>query len=98
MPGRDGTGPIGKGPMTGGGFGNCGIGLRENDVRGIGRGGFPFGGGRGRCFGGGSRMGRRGAFSSQETHSLDEKHILEKRAASLENELAAVRERLSSFE
>ncbi len=28
MPGRDGTGPRGTGPMTGGGFGPCGRGRR----------------------------------------------------------------------
>lgn len=27
MPGFDGTGPLGQGPMTGGGFGNCGAGV-----------------------------------------------------------------------
>lgn len=54
MPSRDGSGPIGQGPMTGGGFGNCtakdvqseekvfglglGRGFRAGFARGIGRG------------------------------------------------------------
>jgi len=48
MPGRDGTGPAGKGPLTGGQRGNC-QGARPRalprDGRGLGRGG---GRGRGR--------------------------------------------------
>lgn len=36
MPGRDGTGPVGQGPLTGRGLGNC-IGTR-NAVYGYGRG------------------------------------------------------------
>jgi len=74
MPGFDGTGPRGMGPMAGGGRGFCampnmgydpyGYGLRPpyspfnrrpfyGPVFGAGHGGFPWGGGRGRCFGGG---------------------------------------------
>jgi hypothetical protein len=80
MPGFDGTGPMGQGPMTGGGRGFCamsyrgygpyGYGMRANYyppsggypfyvrssyglVFGAGRGGLPWGGGRGRVFGGG---------------------------------------------
>jgi hypothetical protein len=59
MPGFDKTGPLGQGPLTGGGFGRCRPGadddsLMRDDTRwGIGRGGRPRGGGRGRCFGGG---------------------------------------------
>jgi hypothetical protein len=80
MPGFDGTGPIGMGPMTGGGRGFCampygghrpyGYGFQApycpptgmypfygrpfyGPVFGAGRGGIPWGGGRGRAFGGG---------------------------------------------
>jgi hypothetical protein len=75
MPGFDGTGPMGQGPMTGGGRGFCampyrgyapyGYGFRTpyypptgmypfyGRVFGAGRGGLPWGGGRGRVFGGG---------------------------------------------
>jgi hypothetical protein len=80
MPGFDGTGPMGRGPMTGGGRGFCAIPFRNygpygydmrapggppsgvnpfygrpfyGSVFGAGRGGLPYGGGRGRVFGGG---------------------------------------------
>jgi hypothetical protein len=75
MPGYDGNGPRGQGPRTGGGFGYCGTGSRPVGPfspigrqgggagfggYGVGRGGAPFGGGRGRCFGGGRQGGRAG--------------------------------------
>ena len=87
MPGFDGTGPMGMGPMTGGGRGFCampigpygpygyGMGFSSyprpispyyagayasspygppfyGPFFGVGRGGIPYGGGRGRAFGG----------------------------------------------
>jgi hypothetical protein len=64
MPGMDGTGPLGFGPRTGGGFGLCPPGVspvREYYGLGVGRGGFPWGGGRGRTWGGG-RGGRWRAY------------------------------------
>lgn len=54
MPGRDGTGPLGDGPMTGGGWGPCGgtavqTGGRPRFGRALaGTGGDSFGRGRGR--------------------------------------------------
>ena len=66
MPGFDGTGPLGRGPRTGGGFGYCppvagmpvgGYGSRV--MYGAGRGGYPYGGGRGRAWGGGRGFRRR---------------------------------------
>ncbi len=76
MPNYDGTGPNGLGPMTGRIMGRCidrkdadrprinstSIGQAENAACGVGRGGRPYGGGRGNCFGGGygrHGMGRR---------------------------------------
>jgi hypothetical protein len=61
MPGFDGTGPAGRGPMTGGRRGRCvlpGTPPAEGEssapvLRGIGRGGIPWGCGRG--FGRGGR-------------------------------------------
>ena len=57
MPGFDGTGPRGEGPMTGGGRGNCGLPSDQLPKRGFfgrgrGRRGYGRGrGGRGRGFG-----------------------------------------------
>jgi hypothetical protein len=63
MPAFDGTGPLGQGPRTGGGFGYCpptpGAVYGGNVVYGVGRGGRPRGGGRGRAFGGGRGWNRR---------------------------------------
>ncbi|MDI6870833.1 MAG: DUF5320 domain-containing protein [Bacillota bacterium] len=55
MPGFDGTGPRGEGPLTGGGRGRCAAPATDKPTvpLGVGRGGRPRGGGRGRCFGGG---------------------------------------------
>ncbi|MGB7060798.1 MAG: DUF5320 domain-containing protein [Candidatus Zixiibacteriota bacterium] len=71
MPGGDRTGPRGLGPMTGRAAGFCagypvpGY-LNPTFGRGgfgVGRGGFPWGGGRGRAFGGGRGWGWRAGFS-----------------------------------
>jgi hypothetical protein len=63
MPGFDGTGPLGQGPRTGGGFGYCpptaGPYYGQPVVYGVGRGGLPRGGGRGFAYGGGRGRGRR---------------------------------------
>ncbi len=74
MPGFDGTGPRGEGPMTGWGRGYCVRPVNQpaagqeqaaanaqnfqQPVYGVGRGGLPRGGGQGRAFGGG-----RGRFA-----------------------------------
>ncbi len=61
MPGRDGTGPLGQGPRTGGGWGDCGgaspqvSGTRPRFGRALVEGGLL-----GRCFGRG--RGRRNRF------------------------------------
>lgn len=113
MPRFDGTGPLGQGPRTGGGFGFCGTGtgrgnLVSNPYRGAGRGLPPWGGGRGRCFGGG-RGGRffgYGGFGRWGIQPVDsvqptpeqEAAFLKNQAAILEQELAAVKERLDRIE
>ncbi len=57
MPGYDQTGPVGKGPMTGWRRGTCGnpqdtyLPNGNFGLQGVGRGGTPRGGGRGRCGG-----------------------------------------------
>lgn len=67
MPGFDGSGPRGMGPRTGWGRGFCapgtggagGYGFYGGYAgRGLGRGGAPWGGGRGRAWGGGWGRGR----------------------------------------
>ncbi|MCK4521308.1 MAG: DUF5320 domain-containing protein [Nanoarchaeota archaeon] len=56
MPGYDGTGPAGMGPMTGRGAGYCTPGTTPvNTGTGV-----VYGGGRGRAFGGGRGRGSRG--------------------------------------
>lgn len=74
MPGFNGKGPMGKGPMTGRKKGNCRdtktaqnektaneqpLENKETDF-GAGRGGKPRGGGKGNCFGGGKGKGHPG--------------------------------------
>ena len=70
MPRGDRTGPMGWGPMTGRGAGYCAgysVPGYLNPIPGrgwfgVGRGGFPRGGGRGRAFGGGRGWGWRSGF------------------------------------
>ncbi len=89
MPGRDGKGPQGAGPGTGGRRGPCFTGATPagsaDDVRGAGRGYAPRGGGRGRAFGGG-----RGPVKNATEQNL------KNRAAALEQELAEVRNRIEA--
>ena len=63
MPGLNGTGPQGQGSRTGGKFGRCQSSSEESSAQdqmgGVGRGGQPRGGGRGRTFGGKRGKGRQ---------------------------------------
>jgi hypothetical protein len=115
MPGFDGTGPRGLGPRTGGGFGLCGpgagpapAGYVPGVVYGVGRGGIPWGGGRGRAFGGGrGRWWRRafpyavapygGAVPYAAPSPVEEKALLENEIAYLQQQLAAVKSRLEEI-
>ncbi len=107
MPGFDGTGPRGAGPMTGGARGFCGAG-KGPDTRssyGVGRGGMPRGGGRGRLFGGGRGCGRgmgRGfwnaAGASAAMPAREEREFLNERLSFLEEEIVAVRKRLEALD
>ena len=96
MPGRDGKGPQGAGPGTGGRRGPCFTGATPagsaDDVRGAGRGYAPRGGGRGRVFGGGRGPGFAGGPPQEETVQ-----VLKNRTAALERELADVRSRLEAY-
>ncbi len=105
MPGLDHTGPRGEGPMTGGGFGNCNPNAsnqaaNRNALLGVGRGGRPRGGGRGRCFGGGRGGRGRGGFGPgvqggypAADATPDE---LREEIRSLSDEVAALRAELAS--
>lgn len=70
MPRGDRTGPWGMGPMTGRAAGYCagypvpGFMNPYGGRFGAGRGGFPYGGGRGRTWGGGRGWGWRGAVGA----------------------------------
>jgi hypothetical protein len=115
MPGFDGTGPRGLGPRTGGGFGYCspGVGPAQAGyapgvVYGVGRGGIPWGGGRGRAFGGGRGRWRRrwyphwgyaygGAFPYAAPAPAEERTFLENEITYLEQQLAAVKSRLDEI-
>ncbi len=100
MPAYDKTGPFGRGPMTGGGFGRCGGGRR-----GFSRGEAAFGagrGGRGRAFGGG-RGGWSGVGNYQDTRrpnwgDRSEADDLRAAAEDLKDQLRAVEERLANVD
>jgi len=111
MPGFDGTGPMGMGPRTGGGRGYCPpvAGAQASPawtgpfLRGAGRGGVPWGGGRGRVHGGGRRcwpgFPYYGSFV-QNAAVLDAQQeiaFLRNQASVLEQELAAVRKRIEEM-
>lgn len=101
MPGLDGTGPLGQGPMTGRGLGLCGgTARRRSFVFGAGCGGIPWGCGRGRVWGGGkgSWGGFRRAFYPVRFSASDEKTYLENAMKDLEEELNAVKKRLEELE
>lgn len=98
MPGRDGTGPMGRGSMTGGGFGNCA-------GRGQGAPGQGFGGGMGR---GGAGRGMRRMFQAggrfgfnapdQDSDAAMENRQLMKQNETLRMELDAIMKRLDEME
>jgi hypothetical protein len=79
MPGFDGTGPLGEGPMTGGGFGYCGTGRRSplglrgrafSGRFGAGRGFGGFGRGLGRAYGR-PYFNRMASLPAQQLDSVD---------------------------
>ena len=112
MPGFDGTGPRGMGPRTGGGFGFCApgagpapAGYTPGAVYGLGRGGIPWGGGRGRAFVGGRGRGWRAGLPYAApayapvvpyppASSFDEKAFLENQVQYLEQQLTTIKDRL----
>ena len=109
MPGFDGTGPMGMGPMTGGARGVCNPNYRQSAMTGFGP-GMGRGGGRGR----GSRnmywatgvpgwmrtgnAGLRGMPYNAPDPGVQEIDVLKTQAKALETELEAIRARLQELE
>ena len=98
MPRGDGTGPAGQGPMTGRGMGYCAVGIMSGLANlfadGFGRGMARGRGGMG--FGLGLRRGRGCGF--YPAAPVDESAGLKSQVTMLEEQLAAVRERLNLIE
>jgi hypothetical protein len=103
MPGRDGTGPMGMGPMTGRGAGNCaGYAATEFANRGVGFGrGMGGGGGFRRMFcltglPGWARNGYKQVMSGGQV--VDEKAVLRNQEDFLEKQLQQVKNRLKQYD
>ena len=105
MPRGNRTGPAGMGPMTGRAVGFCAgypVPGYMNPVVGrgywgIGRGGYPRGGGRGRCFGGG--RGRMfGVLQPANITAEQELASLKNQAAFLEEQISATKSRIEELE
>ena len=87
MPGRNGTGPMGYGPLTGRGLGPCGGKMAH-------RGNFygrRMGGGFGRNFGG------AGYYSPANLTAEEQKELLGERKAYLESELTICKNSWMSY-
>ncbi|MFO8083634.1 MAG: DUF5320 domain-containing protein [Desulfobacterales bacterium] len=107
MPGFDGTGPMGAGPMTGGARGNCNRGetayvgptFRSGGIRALG----PYGRGFRRGFGPGRGFGRywaRGFGAYAPAYSLtaeEELDVLKQQADSVKATLDAINKRISEL-
>lgn len=106
MPGFDGTGPRGQGPMTGGGFGPC----NQRAGRGQYGGGRGMQRGMGRGRGGGYGMSARrfsgwyagppnpaGRWGFQAPSSGEEMEVLKEQAGALEEELKAIKSRIDEL-
>ena len=109
MPGKDGTGPNGMGPMTGGGRGFCAIpvsdGVRPFAGRMFGGRGFMGRGGRGRgyrhCFYASGLPGwvRTGYYPlSNQYDTNTEMEVLKDESELLKQELEEIQNRISSLE
>jgi hypothetical protein len=102
MPGRDGTGPMGMGPMTGRGAGFCGGFAAPGYANPI---GYGFGRGRGfkRMFYAAglpewARFGYHNINGTYFASGADEKEFLKRQAELLENQLDDVKKRLGELD
>ena len=91
MPGFDGTGPNGQGPMTGRGMGNC-AGFAPGFRRGFGR-GF----GRGRGFAWRARAMPIQQLQPEVITEKEEKQYLEEELEALKQEMTVVENRLKEL-
>lgn len=110
MPAGNGTGPMGKGPMTGRGAGYCSGSNAPGFAWGCGVGrGRGFGPGFGAGYGAGSGAGRgrrnrffagapQGYAGPQEMDPAMEKQALANQAEALQAQLDAIRKRLTEME
>jgi hypothetical protein len=104
MPRYDQTGPLGKGQMTGGRKGICqtpqDADLPNVDLgfQGVGRGGIPRGGGRGRC-GGGFGANQRGNFPSAQGVSTqqDDNDRLRSQLSEAQREIEALKTKINEL-
>ena len=105
MPGFDGTGPLGQGPRTGGGFGSCdptaGPYYGQPVVYGVGR-GFAFGGGRGRGrrFGGGAPgapVYYPAPAASVQMTAEDEIALLKEQSQAMQDQLTQINARIAEL-
>ena len=108
MPRHDRTGPMGTGPLTDGGFGDCqsgAIGRIRSSFAGINAGGSPQDAGRG-VRGGMGRGSRLGAESQTDSYEIwdmpewnpDELGRLRNYAKAMETKLSEVRKRVAEIE
>jgi hypothetical protein len=104
MPRFDRTGPLRADPQTGRGRGLCGacagrqVSGGKEDFRGIGRGGAPWGEGRGCRFGGrGKGWGRRASAGPDPLSPTQETDALKTQLAVAEEHVAAIKTRLEEL-
>ncbi len=98
MPGFNGTGPEGNGPMTGGGRGRCATTTEQNYGNTFSRfGGCGWGQGRrnGRDRVSFGRFGGRRSSFSGINAAVDELEVIKAEAAALENSLKKINERIN---
>lgn len=101
MPGFDGTGPMGTGPMTGGGRGYCSMPLNDPSAN-FDMGGYGFYG-RGRGRGHRNRFYRRGGFwgcraISPDGQAYSEVDMLKNEADYLREELELIQRRIKELD
>jgi hypothetical protein len=94
MPGFDGTGPRGMGPMTGGGRGYCAVALNSAGNRTFGRRGF-YGRGGGRGF---RNCWYAASLPAQRVSKEDEVTMLKDQADSLKQQLEDIETRIHAME